>query len=144
MPETRGLEVEYFLLVLGGWAGDPDDARKRGLEVECFLLVMGGWAEDPDDARNTGFGSGILFASGGRLGRGSGRCPKNGVWKWNTVCLCWVAGQGIRTMPEKRGLAVGCFLLVSGGWAGDPDDARTTGFGSGIFVACVGWLGRGS
>ncbi len=81
MPETRGLEVEYFLIVLGGWSGDPDDARnkgfgsavffdcvvcgwvgirtmpeKRGLSVEFVLLVLGRWAGHPDDARATGSG----------------------------------------------------------------------------------------
>jgi hypothetical protein len=40
MPEKRGLEVEYFLLVLGGWSGDPDDAYFGGLAMQCFLIVL--------------------------------------------------------------------------------------------------------
>ena len=43
-------------------------------------------------------------------------------------------------MPEKRGLLLECLLLVLGGWAGHPDDARAKGFGIGIcFHVVVHW-----
>ncbi len=58
MPEKRGLEVEYFLFVLGGWAGDPDDARKTWFVIGVFFVVLGGWAGHPGDARARGFGTG--------------------------------------------------------------------------------------
>ena len=45
-------------------------------------------------------------------------------------------------MPGKRGLLLECFLLVLGGWAGHPDDARAKGFGTGLLFHVVvhGWV----
>ena len=58
MSEIRGLLLECFLLVLGGWAGDPDDARKTWFVIGVFFVVLGGWAGHPGDARARGFGTG--------------------------------------------------------------------------------------